>query len=72
MTRTSATTDTSMHPGRPRRRLWIVLAVAAGVIGVLGANAHMVYVAFASQPDCVEHEKSPGHEGTYRAAKSAC
>lgn len=72
MTHAPATTRASVPPARARRRLWIVLAVAAGILGLVGANAHLVYVAFASQPDCVEHEKSPGHDGTYRAAKSAC
>jgi hypothetical protein len=72
MTQSLATAGASVRYGRTGRRPWIVLAVAAGIIGLLGANAHLVYVAFASQPDCVEHEKSPGHDGTYRAAKSAC
>lgn len=72
MTHSLVTAGPSVRHGRTRRRLWIGLAVAAGIIGVLGANAHLVYVAFASQPDCVEHGKSPGHDGTYRAAKSAC
>lgn len=72
MTQSLEAASTSVQLGRRRRRLWIVLAVAAGIIGVTAANAHLVYVAFTSQPDCVEHGKSPGHDGTYRAAKSAC
>lgn len=39
-----------------------------------GANAHLLYVAFRSQPVCVPHEKeaSVGGGSGYRAAKSAC
>ncbi|WP_291308860.1 MULTISPECIES: hypothetical protein [unclassified Devosia] len=72
MKHSMATACASARPERTRRRLWIALAVATGIIGVLGANAHMVYVAFVSQPDCVEHGKSLGRDGTYRAAKPAC
>jgi len=42
---------------------------------LLGANAHLVYVALRSQPECVTHVK-PGAAApagsTFRAAKSAC
>lgn len=58
----------------PRRRLklaaWLVAGLA--IAGVVGANAHLVYVAFQSQPDCVAHLKTAGGDGGYRAAKSAC
>lgn len=64
----SATTTTS------RQRLKLVVWLAAGLafMGVAGANAHLVYVAFQSQPDCVAHLKTAGGDGGYRAAKSAC
>jgi|TARA_R110001583_G_scaffold190210_1_gene354306 hypothetical protein len=53
--------------------LWIALCVIAGIALVIFANAHMIYIAVHSQPDCVEHLKSPGKTaGKYRAAKSAC
>ena len=53
------------------RRLLLVAAVV--IVGVLlAANAHLVYVAFSSQPDCVSHLKGEGAPGTFRAAKSAC
>ncbi|MEQ8354061.1 MAG: hypothetical protein RH942_00875 [Kiloniellaceae bacterium] len=62
----------------PRRRRslrgWAVIGgiAAAGLLLAL-ANVHLVYVAFSSQPDCVEHSKGPGEvPGTFRAAKSAC
>lgn len=64
------------HDGDDRRRRNTRLALfafAVVTIGVLlAANAHLVYVAFASQPDCVTHLKGEGDHGTYRAAKSAC
>jgi hypothetical protein len=53
-----------------RRMLTIATIVIVGVL--LAANAHLVYVAFSSQPDCVAHLKGEGDHGTYRAAKSAC
>jgi hypothetical protein len=64
---------------RPRRasrgRLAIVALVAAGVAGLVGANAHLVYVSVMSQPDCVPHAKAPASDtsGTlYQAARSSC
>jgi hypothetical protein len=51
---------------------WLVV-ILLGILLVAAANAHLVYVAVSSQPDCVEHLKSVGEEsGRYRAAKSAC
>jgi hypothetical protein len=59
-----------------KRTRWPLLAwllVAAVLLVVAGANAHLVYVAVASQPDCVAHLKEAGSQaGAYRAAKSAC
>jgi hypothetical protein len=56
------------------RRRWKAawLLVPAGLLLVAGANAHLVYVAVTSQPDCVPHLKESGTSGSYRAAKSAC
>jgi len=68
-------------PFRSSRRLnWrLVSAGIAGAVLVLlaVANAHLVYVAVASQPDCVAHIKAPEQaraaEGlAYRAARSSC
>lgn len=71
MSTPSVTHDSDDRRRRSTRR---VLAIAAMVmVGVLlAANAHLVYVAFSSQPDCVAHLKGEGEDGTYRAAKSAC
>ena len=52
------------------RLAWIL--VPAGLLLFAGANAHLVYVAFQSQPDCVAHVKSGEAGGGFRAAKSAC
>jgi hypothetical protein len=47
--------------------------VVALVLVVAGANVHLVYVAVASQPECVAHLKEAGTQaGEYRAAQSAC
>ena len=48
------------------------LLVLAGLLLVAVANAHLVYVAVTSQPDCVPHLKEAVAAGSYRAAKSAC
>lgn len=53
-------------------RLVAVLIAAASLTLLIAANAHLVYVAFDSQPDCVPHEKSTGGDGLFRAARSAC
>ena len=65
-----------MTATRPRHAAtdgWLAwLLVPAGLLLFAGANAHLVYVAFQSQPDCVAHVKDAGDGGGYRAAKSAC
>lgn len=59
-----------------KRTKWPVLAwslAAAVLLVVAAANAHLVYVAVASQPDCVAHLKEAGSKaGAFRAAKPAC
>ena len=56
-----------------RAAIWLI--VAAGLLLVIGANAHLVYVAVTSQPDCVAHVR-PGdgdaQDGSFGAAQSAC
>jgi hypothetical protein len=60
----------------PKRNRWPIVAwsLAAAVLLVVAvANAHLVYVAVASQPDCVAHLKEAGSKaGAFRAAKPAC
>ncbi len=56
-----------------RPRLLVSCVVVSALAVVILANVHLVYVAFVSRPDCVEHLKDPGREpGTYRAANSSC
>lgn len=41
----------------------------------VAANAHFIYVAVMSQPDCVAHSKEAASgvsDVVYRAARSAC
>ncbi len=67
-------TDTAVT--RPRRvRYMVWSAVGAGLLLVAAANYHLVYVAIASQPDCVEHVRTgqgAGDRGLFAAAKSSC
>ena len=61
--------------GRKRSRIplavWLLVPVA--VLLFVGVNAHLLYVAFSSQPECVDHLKAPDSEtGRFRAAKSDC
>lgn len=59
---------------RPSRaRVVIGVMVGAGLLVLVLANTHLVYVAVSSQPECVAHLKSAdGTSGAFRAAKSAC
>ena len=58
---------------RSRTRIVVWTAVAAGLLLLVAANAHLVYTALATQPACVAHLKAPdGAPGTFRAARSAC
>lgn len=59
----------------PLARAGLALIVVLGLLTVVLANAHLVYVAFASQPGCVQHLKERGEAarpGSFRAAASAC
>ena len=53
--------------------LWA--AVGAGLLLLLIANSHLVYVAVMSQPDCVAHVRpgeSAARDGKFSAARSSC
>ena len=57
---------------RDRSVAWAVAGAVA--LGVLSANAHLAYVAFASQPACVPHLRT-GEAASptgFTAAKSSC
>ena len=62
-------------PTRKQRRIpvsaWLLIPAAIAVLFV-GANAHMLYVAIKSQPECVAHLKESGSAGQFMAAKPAC
>jgi hypothetical protein len=58
---------------RPGLRYW-ALAIAALAIFIL-ANAHLIYVATATQPNCVTHVKAGDPSppaGSFSAAGSSC
>lgn len=56
-----------------RARWLAILIVALGLLILVGANAHLLYVAMTSQPDCVSHSRTAGAApGDYRAARSSC
>lgn len=51
-----------------RAALWV--GVSAGILLLIAANVHLVYIAMTSQPDCVTHARVG--ETIHAAAKSAC
>jgi hypothetical protein len=47
--------------------------VGAGLLLLVVANSHLVYVATTSQPDCVTHvRRGETASGQYSAASSSC
>ena len=58
---------------RLRTRTVVGLSLLAALLLLAGANAHLVYVAVMSQPDCVDHAREgDANKASFRAAKSAC
>ena len=58
-----------------RGRALVIALVAGGFAAFLAANAHFLYVAIMSQPECISHSKEPRSAipgGLYQAAKPAC
>lgn len=53
----------------------VLVMVGAAAMLVVAANAHLIYVAVTSQPDCVAHVR-PGRSwaepGRFGAAGSSC
>jgi len=65
--------EIAVDTGKRKTAIWIWMLVAGGVIALFGANAHLIYVATASQPACVSHLRDAGEApGQFRAAKSSC
>lgn len=60
-----------MTANRQRTLIWT--AAGAGIALLVAANAHLVYVAATSQPECVEHLRvGEGSNQQFSAAKSSC
>jgi hypothetical protein len=49
-------------------RIIALMLAGATLTLFIAANAHLLYVAMRSQPDCVPHEKEPAQQ----AATPAC
>jgi len=59
------------HTLRTKVTIWLFAGL--GLLTLIGANFHLVYVASISQPDCVEHlREAGGSSGRFRAATSSC
>lgn len=50
------------------------LSVGLGLVVLVAANAHLLYVAVSSQPDCVVHLRHGEGDGknSFSAATSSC
>ena len=51
------------------------LSITAGLLLLTVANAHFVYVAVSSQPDCIDHIRlgvAAAAPGKFSAASSSC
>lgn len=60
--------------GKWKTKSIVWLSVGVGLIVFVAANAHLVYVAVSSQPDCVAHVRHGQGNGTtsFSAATSSC
>ena len=66
-------TGAATRPIRTKVVVWT--AIGAGLLLLLIANSHLVYVAFMSQPECVAHVRQgegSGRDGKFSAARSSC
>jgi len=66
-------TGTATRQIRTRAVLW--LSIGAGLLLLLIANSHLVYVAIVSQPECVTHVRQgegSAKDGKFSAARSSC
>ena len=66
-------TDAATRPIRTKVVVWS--AIGAGLLLLLIANSHLVYMAFVSQPECVAHVRQgegSGRDGKFSAARSSC
>jgi hypothetical protein len=61
-------------PGGSKAKSIVCLSIGLGLIVLVAANAHLLYVAVSSQPDCVAHLQHGEGNGTnsFSAATSSC
>ena len=66
--------DTGAAVVQFRTKAIVWAAVCAGLLLMLIANAHLVYTAVMSQPDCVAHirQGEGAKDGQFSAARSSC
>ena len=68
-------TDTGAATGRFKTKPLLWAMIGAGLLLVLIANSHLVYVAIVSQPECVAHVRQgegSAKDGRFSAARSSC
>lgn len=54
---------------------FVKLLIGFGVVLLVAANGHLLYVAMTSQPDCVDHVRggqTNENNAGFSAAKSSC
>ncbi|MDB5568062.1 MAG: hypothetical protein JWP84_4628 [Tardiphaga sp.] len=67
------TASPTMKLVSPKSAMWLM--ISAGLLLVLLANAHLVYMAVTSQPECIDHIKrgaTVAESGKFSAASSSC
>lgn len=66
--------DTAASHSVWRTKSIVWLSIGLGLIVLVAANVHLVYVAVSSQPDCVAHVRHGQGNGTnsFSAATSSC
>ena len=58
---------------RSKSAILVFSLIAAACALCVGANAHLLFVAYDSDPGCVAHLKDAGTgPGQFKAAKSSC
>lgn len=65
----------ALRTGSPWRGRALVIGLVVGSLAVFcAANAHLIYLAFKTQPECVAHirEAGSGPPGAYAPARSSC
>ena len=67
--------DTGAATDQFRTKAVVWASICAGLLLLLIANSHLVYMAVVSQPDCVAHIRQGegvSKEGKFSAARSSC